>query len=425
MPGMPRLGRRTPKKPEEHWIIEYYKANPLTSTGGCLTAFGLCTIFSYHFHIEYSPTFDLSSLASVVLMAAFTGAMVFLLLSLLTFVPAAIIALFLSPFGPTESENLKNTIKNFFFSYVFFVWIFSAVVISTIASTELTAWIALAIATALVYGSWHVSREPIGTNSSIPALGSLRQLSRWIWDTIKKYFSRRKNSIKKIPLLAFLFFTQIFPLIVYFIFIKDSPIFNYGKINWPVFYVSLFWINMFIQIIGCYLIYAWREKNIKSQHRFYSFLLFLSSPLIITLQLNNLQLIPATIINVLKIGNFATTEITLTEDGCKSIYGKNASRCGANSDLKVHRVYIMSRIGVETYMKVPRENSNEGGHSWDDVLVPSKEISSYKIDYARRFYNKRLIDKCYPIQPLTKIEIESADYRDLCYPNTPKKASPA
>jgi hypothetical protein len=72
---------------------------------------------------------------------------------------------------------------------------------------------------------------------------------------------------------------------------------------------------------------------------------------------------------MLKIGNFATAEMTLTSTGCDIVASKGAPACTQN---KIYGAYVMSRIGTEGHLKIRSPDSK----SPITIYLPAKEVSA-------------------------------------------------
>jgi len=182
---------------------------------------------------------------------------------------------------------------------------------------------------------------------------------------------------------------------------RDSTGWISGAIDWPGIYINIVWGWLAVHAIAVYLVLSWHLRWFSSRHRFYSALMFFATPLIITMPANNVQLVPATVIHLIKAGNFYASEITLTSEGCKSVYGAKSKECSDDTSVKVYGAYVMSKIGAETFLKMRPAVDARGCRSpyWDDVLIPSKDILFYKVDRSIRFYSKLAIETAYPSAP--------------------------
>lgn len=218
---------------------------------------------------------------------------------------------------------------------------------------------------------------------------------------MKQWYELHRSGLRRVALLAGLLLIQIFPLQIYLMSMRDSAGWISGAIDWPGIYINIVWGWLAVHAIAVYLVLSWHLRWFSSRHRFYSALMFFATPLIITMPANNVQLVPATVIHLIKAGNFYASEITLTSEGCKSVYGAKSKECSDDTSVKVYGAYVMSKIGAETFLKMRPAVDARGCRSpyWDDVLIPSKDILFYKVDRSIRFYSKLAIETAYPSAP--------------------------
>lgn len=405
-----RKSRKAPLAHADHWTLAYFKQNPLKTSSVLLTMIGFGTIYAYHFHVEYAPIFDLQSLASVIFMAAGIGLTLFALMNFLIYIPAFYIGTLCLPDKPARSlETNRKILGYFFFSLIAFILAFSVMAQLTIHPPAPLPSLLLDIGCLLIYPIWHFP-EPVFKVAKRPMRETSAPHSDR-WARVKQWYEPHRSGLSRAALLAGLFLLQIFPLQIYVMSMRDSADWISGTIDWPRIYINIVWGWIAVYTIAIYLLLSWHLRWLSTTHRFCSALMFFATPLIITLPANNVQLVPATVIHLIKAGNFYASEITLTSEGCKSLYGAKSNECRDDTSIKVYGVYVMSKIGTEAFLKIRPGVDADGCQPqyWEDVLISSKEILFYKIDRSVRFYSKLAIEKAYPPAPSIKQPAPAAE----------------
>lgn len=392
------------EKPE-HWMIGYFKKNPIICTSSSLTLIGLMLIFAYHTHIEYAPAFDLKSLASVVFLSAYVGLSLFVACSIVIFVPAVIIGAWFIPAGEKNADDVLSGIGKFFFTASLgfaglCVFIFLSVTYGIPAY-----WLFLLVAFCLIaYLAWPKKVfSKLGTY--IRQARATERSGSWFlpraWSfvaaVLAPWLKENAVALKTASSMAFVCLLQILPLQTFLIFMRDAPGFE-DTITWPIAQQVLF-VGLIIQVIGAYVVAAWRYAGMRPVHKVYSVMVCLCTPVLVTFFGGNAPFLPASIAHILKIGNFATIEITLTPAACAVIANQMDDPCARDpaKKNKIYGAYVMSRLGAETYLKIASSNPRKAENKVfsRDILIPSKEIVGLEMDPSKRHYNVRAIDKSF------------------------------
>jgi|GEM_PF-4608354 len=339
----------------EHWMIDYLKKNPIICTSSSLTLIGLMLIFAYNTHIEYAPAFDLKSLASVVFLSAYVGLSLFIACSIVIFVPAVIIGAWFVPAAEKNADDVLSRIGKFFSMALLrfgglCLFIFFSVTWD-ISAHWLVPFVALCL---IVYLAW-----PKKVFSKLG--GYIRQAREndhpgsWFlpraWSFVAAVWTpwfKENAVVVKTPLaMAFVCLLQILPLQTFFIFMRDAPGLE-DNFTWSIAPQVLL-VGLIIQIIGAYVVAAWRYAGMRPVHKVYSVMVCLCTPVLVTFFGGNAPFLPATIAHILKIGNFATIEITLTPAGCAIVADQTDDPCAKDPTKKnkIYGAYVMSRLGLK------------------------------------------------------------------------------
>lgn len=393
----------------EHWVIGYFKKNPIICTSSSLTLIGLMLIFAYHTHIEYAPAFDLKSLASVVFLSAYVGLSLFVACSIVIFVPAIIIGAWFIPATEKNADDVVSRIGKFFsMASLGFGGLFLFVFLSVTyhkSANWLFAFVALCL---VVYLAWP-KKVFSKLGSYIRQARATERSGSWFlpraWSfvaaVLAPWFKENAVVLKTATSMAFVCLLQILPLQTFLIFMRDAPGFE-DAITWSIAQQVLF-VGLIIQVIGAYVVAAWRYAGMRPVHKVYSVMVCLCTPVLVTFFGGNAPFLPASIAHILKIGNFATIEITLTPAGCAIVADQTDDPCAKDpaKKNKIYGAYVMSRLGAETYLKIAGTNPRKAENKMfsRDICIPSKEIIGLEMDLSKRHYNVRAIDKSF--QPKT------------------------
>jgi hypothetical protein len=394
----------------EHWVIDYFKKNPIISISASLTFIGMMSICAYHSHIEYSPAFDLKSLASIIFSSAYVGLSLFFACSFLIFVPAMLIGAWFIPPEEKDPRAVARRIVIFFFSAGFgFYGLCAFVFLSSFAEDVPANAIWGLIALCLLIYLW---RKKVFANLRLafkqayadnpPAAWHRRPL-KYAWTLACATWtpwSKDSLAVVKMALaLTFVCILQIFPLQTYWTFMRNAPGIDDDNINWGSLLYQVWFVGIIIQGIGAYVVASWRHPNMRAAHKLYSAIACLCTPLLISFFGGNGAFLPATIARILKIGNFATVEMTLTPAGCAIVADRNSSPCDNDpaKKNKIYGAYVMSGIGTETYLKIPTSDPKKlkDGVFSRDIRIPSKEIMGLEMDLSKHYYNVKAIEKSF------------------------------
>ena len=393
----------------EHWVVDYFKKNPIISISASLTFIGLMSIYAYHTHIEYSPAFDLKSLASIIFSSAYVGLSLFVACSIVIFIPAIIIGAWFIPADGKDAQEVMRHLVGFFFIagtgfYGLCLFIFLSVLVDLAPSALLWLIIVCLLTYLLCKKVFSQVQAYLARAYADNRPAKWRGWStRRAWSIVcavwTPWYKDNSSIVKRALAMAFVCMLQIFPLQTYWIFMRNAPGIDDDNINWIAVLQQLLLAGIIIQVIGAYVVTSWRRADMRPSHKLYSAMACLCTPLLITFFGGNAPFLPATIARILKIGNFATTEITLTPAGCDVVADRTESPCDKDpaKKNKIYGAYVMSRIGTETYLKIPIPEPKKARNNvfWRDICVPSKEIMGLEMDLSKRYYNVRAIEKSF------------------------------
>lgn len=410
----------------EHWAIDYFKKNPIKSCSAIATTYGLLTIFSYHFHIEYFPVFDIKALASIIFAAAYTGFAIFVVFSLGLFIPCYFVWAFCIDRDPqvTSKDIQRRIFGVFFVAGMAFVGLCAAIII--ISTYEWPFWSVFLLFPAFwfIYLLGGMSRSAIREMRTIAGERARNEEHRrsekrvFFKALTRAFYEKYKKRISLGTNVAVVCFMQFFSILLFFAVLKDSPHAHKEPTDWITIGITVLWAGTIIAIVSGYLLYSWCVPGTPQKHRASSVLMMHATPFLISFICNDPSFFFAASAFITKIGGFKATEMTLTDIGCKGIAEKTGALCTRLPDgtNKICGVYVMSRLGVESYLLISyphkdvakdtdnkeEKNSKEAGKrkgeaaankpAWvKDIYLPSKEILTTKPDLESRFFRKEVI----------------------------------
>ena len=403
------------------WLNKYLQQNLIKSLGVLTTVLGMIGIYAYHLHIEYFPVFDLKSTASLVFAAAYVGLFLLVFFSFFIVIPALFLggAYIEQITNEKKFQQAKDEIVTCFIAAgIGFFLIFVSAYILEYNKINLN-WIWLVLVVVFMFFLMRNKGEysfPFKDIRLKPSGGFSVQ-----------YFKSFFHLIEPLPD----FYRVKFLLVVLlFVFLQSVPIFAYLWIlqgsakevnegvdwwsfilDWWSFILSVAGVSIFIQTVGYLFLSSWFFPAQGANKKWYSLVFLIALGPFLAIVGGNPGFFWVHMANITKIGNFYASEITLTENGCKAVNWKGNSACVKypSGGYKVCGVYILSRIGSETYMKVyepVRINGQvakvaadaDGGevdkHSFiGSVFLPSKDILGIKIDAKKTSRNINSIDK--------------------------------
>lgn len=415
------------RQTKHHWFVEYCQKNPILLATSLITGFGLFLIFSYHYHIGYTPVFNIQSLASLVIASAYAGFVLLIIFSIGLFFPCifAVAFSFDRKDGLTDREKVKMIIQCFF--WTFLIFLVTCIAIYTTEFTVVWMWayiISLPVCCA-TYVSWHVLRggnvsglfnehwRLSQRDGSQPIAGE----TKWKFASYcKNYFSavratgcalaeQHRRTVKVATTVGTVGLFQIFPIFIVAQLLAEMTKADQKNLDLPHLIMLLLSVDIFLQLASGYIVWAWISGSDRNKHRLISVIGAICFPLVIGMltQVGSVFFtIPAFIT---KIGNFRASEVTLTDQGCRIIRNKYGTLCQhlADGTNKLCGVHVLSRLGSEHYLlasyppslttKVQAASrttaTNYQPVHVQDIFVPSKEIIGIKADSGLRLTSRQ------------------------------------
>ncbi len=394
-----RSKNRFPSQSSDHWLVRYFKENPLKVVTSLATMCGLLCIFSYHFHIDYFPSFDLASLGGIIFAVAYAGVLLTFLFSTVLFFPSY----FIWAADQIEGDNVKRrwaVIEKFILAFAGYLVLCIAIFCMGYWEWD-GRWFFL-IFIPIFFVSWGYKRlrllkeQRSNTKKKLPTASSSEPVFDSSWG---RFWMKNKRSLLFSGSVTVVCLAQFFPIYLLLLVLQRSPLAEEREVAWEAVAKGVFFSGFFIQIIGCYLVLSWTEQRWHPKHRLIALIFAVIFPIFCSALLGNPSFFFSSIAFDTKIGNFRAQEIVLSESGCNALIDQGASLCDTSfSKRGICNVHIMSRIGSETFMKIsvtPKQSHlSKGRRSFQvlDIYLPSKEIVAIKLDQSRRYFNRRSVD---------------------------------
>lgn len=320
-----------------------------------LTAIGLVAIYAYHFGVEYYPTFDINSAASLIFAVAYTGLGLLFAMALLILLPALLMFALLS--GEPSPANRDE------------------------AFSRLAHYFTLAFLAFLVF-CWAALLHDQGWWLALCLLPLLPSLALFVVMIRKK--TGLKERIEHGFMLVGFCALQILPLTMYALILAQPHSDGIERTFDPVATAfATVGVDVFIQMLGFYVVAAWFYRVLPWRHRIASPLAACIVVFYVLVIGGHPEFIGARIANMTKFGNFYATELTLSEDGCKTVNSGARRACLGTKEagFKLCGVYVVSRIGSESYLKLYEDEAGPEQARKDSknrftrsVYLPSKEV---------------------------------------------------
>lgn len=427
------------------WLSAYLKENLIKAFVAVSTLIGSCAIFAFHFHLEYSPSFDLQSLASVIFSATYVGILLSLMCVYILFMPTFYVGLLCKEKITvlSKKELTPFIVKRLLLSAFLFA---ALLVIVLIAANNMWSprnvlifTLGIFVLAALLY----VSNVLLILFSKLKRLYATLESKTWYGyatSKLKTWFEALKSKIKPTVLMVKAWFTtvttttdeengadankneikktvvaskreklinclhafilmvlQFLSVFLFFMVARDAP----GNVKDNLTSLELFQNALlgfiFVFGSGVYFLFAWFELHLSKIHRLFSCMLVLIVPIFVSFFAGNSAFFGMRIANATKIGNFYLDEITINKHGCDVLSEKGINLCNTQigDSYKICDTYMMSRIGAETFLKI---NINSTDKQKNQTTPPkpaeNKELSEEKAkeirDDAEKAYKEEI-----------------------------------
>ncbi|MEN9865180.1 MAG: hypothetical protein RL748_770 [Pseudomonadota bacterium] len=419
-----RHRRKAPQQTsDDNWLFAHLKNNFLASLSTVVMVFGLCTIYAYHFHIEYFPQIGIESFTSIIFASTYVGTLLLMGFGAVLFMPSLFIGGIWQEANKKSQRtppqqihhlgNLHGASLLSFLTWCLFLFLYDQCAIS----------FGYGSFSALLLWILSLLLRRLRTNRQLP--------------TPLKGWEFRLDAAMFIATYLLGLVLQAFPFFMLAIIIHDTIYLATPTPDYVALTMSLLFCDILLLVLGGYFVFVWFGNPASCLKKAGTLLTMLLFPLVISFFLGNVSFFPATIARVTKVGNFYASEITLSGAGCTVLAKQGVLSCPdkAEEPFKLCGAYVMSRFGSETYIKVnfspaakaaakPAAKGSiassqaatkaEAAIKLENVYLPTAAILGMKVDTSVRNSNITKIDdhlnKHVSICPEEKAGLKSTPY---------------
>lgn len=440
--------RQDKKKPES-----IFSDNASKIVSRVVFAIGVLALFSYFFHIEYFPAFDLKSAASYVTSLAYVLTILVVSLSLAMLIPYVMAAVFIRA-KPTKrglQKLIAEIIEWMFFgmlsmaaiSFCIFlsvyvgrtvengavIGLFALTLISSIrayfiksrrgkkgkvknvepSETKILSFSKSGDVVNLMWlaplnSSTKISDSPL----AIPLASKKWYFKRHIWRlwliverSSKPNRTQRlweRKSVRGIvwsqwwgTLITGIL--QFLPLGVLLLTLGSSS--DIKEDDYSSFFMIAMQSALCVAMASGFLLYlALSAKYRQNWH--WAVGLMLALPILLNLMSQATGMLPMAAMQITKNGNFRAEKMIISAKSCESIAPVLGIECNIKNQkpIALCNVHVMTRVGPEAYLRLPeRKADREGKHRVQRVFVPTSDIQSIDANFSLKFLSLKRIDQ--------------------------------
>lgn len=351
---------------------------------------GLWTLLSFFFHIEYFPSFDLQTATSLLISLAFVTVPLTAALSFLFLTSHLLAGLFIRT-RPTCRSDTK--FKHELFSWTFFSGM--ALFMSSLAAVLYSVmqwpvgWSLIAYLSTLVllillcYKGVQMRHQR--RYAALYADNASARLKR-LWD----HRRIRQLCVKQVGGALLVGLLQVFPLSIFLLYLSRATELKEDNLSGLVNAV------MFVVILtapsAALVLYVGITKKV--QHPWIIIAgVFLFLPALLGFFTQSTGMVPMTIARITKMGNVRAAKLVLSKDACPIVSSALGLQCnGADAPITICNVHIMSRVGAESFLKIPSAAPLKGLRPVLSVFIPSAAILSLQVDLQEKTLRTAAID---------------------------------
>lgn len=349
-----------------------------------LTAVSIVALFSYFFHIDYFPLFDLQAASSYLFAVTWVLAVLLIFTALTLLVPFVIIGTALKTRKtPRGERRLTATIVVWMgFGMLSLIGLSAGVLLTIWLKWNLLWGLLMALVFSLLLCALcthlYVKKIKKKYSSSIVAL--------WNKKAVRKLF------ISQLGIAALSGFLQLAPL--YVLLLMFSRASGLAEDDYLAFLAVSVQCALFIALVAGMVLHVTFIPRYRKR-----WWIALCLSLMLPLALNGLShatgMLPMTMAQLTKIGNFRAEKLILSSKACGSIAPILGMDCDekTSSSIQLCNVHIMSRIGPETYLRIADRNAGKNGkYPIHRIFLPTAEITSMQVNFEIKTLRLDLID---------------------------------
>lgn len=349
-----------------------------------ITALGIIALFSYFFHIEYFPLFDLQAASSYLFAVIWVLLVLLILFAVILLMPYVIVATTLKIHTTPRGER-------WIIAKIYFWIVFAALsLLDVSAGILLVLWV-----------KWNVILGlPVGLllNFLLCAVVAHLYLKRlttkyrrmitppWRKKTVWKLFFNLLSNAMLIPVL------QLVPLsTLLFLFSRASGLADDNYFGFFSLTAQCAFITAIAAGAVLHVVYIPRYR------KYWRIVLciVLALPFALSGLSNATGMLPMTVARLTKIGNFRADKLILSPKACGSIGPILGVECDEKTSppIQLCNVHVMSRVGPETYLRIADKNPDTTGKfAVRRIFLPTADITAIKVDFDIKNLRLDLID---------------------------------
>lgn len=446
---MKRIRKRTPSAATSENILGEKAAKIMSRA---VFATGIFSLFSYFFHIEYFPVFELKSAASYISSLAYVLILLITMLALMFLGPYLMAATFIraKPDGKGNKKLITEIVEWMFWGMLSLCAVAMSVFLSSYMEWPAARGILLALLILVLISSfrakliksrrnrkapknlicqlphrllsvrksnWAVSIFWLSTksanqiNTPQPAdakrLRRQRFFTRGIWRMLLVAHRRssvspdarlwQRRAVRHIVWTQWLGtlatgVMQFLPLLVLLLTLDRASAIRSD--DYASLLIATAWSALGIALVGGILLYfALSSTHRKSWH--WALSLMLALPLGLNIMTQASGMLPMAAMQVTKNGNFRAEKLVFSSKACDSIAALIDMDCDAESSkpIELCNVHVMTRVGEETYLRLPERQSDSNGlHRVQRLFVSTKDIVAMDVNFELKFLNLKKLD---------------------------------
>lgn len=409
---------------------------------------GVFSLFSYFFHIEYFPAFDLKSAASYLSSLAYVLTILITSLALIFLIPYVMAAMFIRA-KPNKKGNHKligEIIEWMFYGMLCMCAIAMCILLSAYLEWPPARGILLALLILILISCFRVKltmwsrgrkakpkllqpqrrrllaiRKPnivlgIFWTADKAAAAPLvtrrlplrRFFTRSMWRLLLVAYRRTKPShtarlwerraIRRLLWRQWLGtlvtgLAQFLPLSFLLLTLDRASKIKPG--DYTSFVTVVIEYTLCVSFVsGVLLFLALSPAHRKRWHWGLSLALLL--PLVLNLTSQASGMLPMVVMQVTKNGNFRAEKLILSAKACQSVAPILGLECDVKSSkpIALCNVHVMTRVGPETYLRLPGKKADQHGkHQLQRVFIPTADIEAMEVNFELKFLHLAKLDE--------------------------------
>jgi outer membrane protein OmpA-like peptidoglycan-associated protein/MFS family permease len=349
-----------------------------------LVGVGVVALFSYFFHIDYFPLFDLQAASSYLFAVTWVLAVLLIGLALIFLVPYAIIGMTLKTRKTPRGEQRLTA------AIILWMGFGMLSLIGLSAGVLLAVWLEWHILWGLLMALVFILLLcGIGTHLYVKRIKkkySSTIVSLWNKRIVRKLF------ISQLGIALLSGTLQLLPLMgLLLMFSRASGL---AEDDYLTFFAVSMQCAMFSAFVGGMVLHVLFIPRHRKRW-WIALCLMLALPWALSGVSRATGMLPMTMAQLTKIGNFRVEKLILSPAACVSIAPILGTDCDEKTSppIQLCNVHIMSRIGPETYLRIADTNAGtDGKFPVRRIVIPTAQITSMQINFDIKNLRLALID---------------------------------